>query len=239
MNDETRALWEAVDQITKPTTRRLFRTDGEWLRELADDPAATVCDVAAYRAATVTHASVPSLWAQAEMALTTGADETGRGGSRLAERTPADLDLMEMMATVKDVVALQLQGRRIKARATVPEQCRQLAAHVAGHEPDHVEWWTFRFAQWARGLAHYLKAVDTGPKPVRLRNAACPLCKTRQVTIDTDLGPVVAPPLLVDFTGGFIRAAQCTACSGTWWRGDDLMQLADLLDTPETQQVAQ
>jgi hypothetical protein len=235
-----RGLWAAVDLITKPTSRKVDRgSDADWLEELRSDTTMRFCDVQAYRAATLAYGTVPSLWEQATWALTTGSESSGgSNASPLAMRSPADLDLMEIMATVREVIALQLDGRKIHARTTVPEQVRQLAAHVVGHEPQHVAWWEFRFAQWARLLGVYLQAVDTGPKPIRLRTP-CPLCKTRQVTIESDNGPVVVPPILVDFENGWIRAATCTACTAVWWRGDDLNALADLLDTPTSTVVAE
>lgn len=227
------ALWEAVDSITKPTQQRVDREpdEADWLRDLADDPTLTVCDVATYRAATVSFGEVPSLWRQAETALQTGM-EAGEGGNRtpLRERSPADLDLMETMLTIRESMAWQLPGRGIVPRGGVPTQMRQLAAHVATNEPQHVAWWTYRFAQWSRMLARYLRAVETGPKPVRLRNAPCPECGTRQITLPTDDGPKVVPPILIDFTeAGWIRAATCSACMATWWRGEDLHRLADRL----------
>jgi uncharacterized protein with PIN domain len=118
---------------------------------------------------------------------------------------------------------------------------RQLAAHVTTHEPQHVEWWAYRFGQWARMLAVYLRAIDTGPRPVRLRNLPCPECTATQVLVDTEQGEVVAPPIMVDFVNGWIRAAQCTACGHAWWRGQDLWDLARAeahRDTPDPADVA-
>lgn len=231
---DVRALWDAVDRLTKPTRQRLDREPEEaaWLRDLADDPTLTVCDVATYRAATVSWGEVPSLWVQAELALQTGM-EAGEGGSRtpLRERSPADLDLMETILTIRESMAWQLPGRGVTPRGGIPEQMRQLASYVAAHEPEHVEWWTYRFDQWARLLARYLRAIETGPRPVRLRNAPCPQCGVRQIVLPTDEGPKVVPPILIDFTGdGWIRAATCSACLSTWWRGDDLGRLARLLE---------
>lgn len=227
-----RKLWDAVDRITSPSKARVPREeDADWLQSLSDDPTLRVCDVAAYRAATAGWADVPSLWDQATWALTTGNETSGGNPSPLASRSPADLDLMEMMLTIREVIGLQLDGRRITAKATVPLQMRQLAAHVVTHEPEHVAWWEYRFASWARQLGVYLKAVETGPKPVRLR-CACPLCKTRQITIEENGEEKVVPPILIDFVNGWIRAATCLACTAVWWRGNELGELAALLDTP-------
>lgn len=236
----TAELWSAVDQLTKATHIRIERhRDAD---ELAEATAhLSFCLVADPRYG-ASHGVVPSLWEQAEIALETGREQqTAGGGAPLAERSPADLDLMEQMLTIRETMPYQLAGRGITPRATIPEQIRQLAAHIATHEPQHVEWWAYRLGQWARLLGTYLHAIDVGPRPVRLRNAPCPLCKTRQVTLDTDQGPVVTGPILVDFVNGWIRAATCTACTATWWRGDELNELADALarqDTPDVEIVA-
>jgi hypothetical protein len=223
----TEALWLAVDSLTKPTTRRINRERlAEWLETLATGPDASPRELAAYRAATVTHGVIPSLWAQAEAALTTGSETVEGQPSPLASRSPADLDLMDTMLTIRESLAWQLPGRGIKPKPGVPAQMRQLAAHVAGHEPQHVDWWTYRFAQWARVLGVYLQAIETGPKPVRLRGLPCPKCRARTVIDEKDQGPVVAPAIVVDFINGYIRAAQCKACAHTWWRGDSLWDLA-------------
>jgi hypothetical protein len=233
---DSSALWVEVDRITKPTQRRVDREpeSADWLAGLADDPTLLVCDVAAYRAATASWGEVPSLWRQAELALQTGREQQEGGGSPLAQRSPADLDLMELLLTIRESMAWQLPGRGITPRDGIPAQIRQLAAHVTTNEPQHVAWWTYRFGQWARMLGTYLRAIDVGPKPVRLRNAPCPVCRTRQVTLETDLGEIVVPPILIDFENGWIRAATCTACSAVWWRGNELGELATLLERSDT-----
>ena len=236
MSTETEALWSAVDAITKPTKRKLDRSpEAEWLEALRHDPDITVCDVATYRAATLAYGEIPSLWDQATWALTTGSEQTEGGGQTpLRERSPADLNLMETMADIREAVKLQLEGRNVRPEGTTPAQMRRLASTLIRlGNTEHVEWWTFRFAQWARVLATYLQAVDRAPKPVRLRNAPCPLCRTRQVVVVEDGERKVYPPILIDFEGGWIRAARCQACGHAWFRGNDLGQLADMLDGAE------
>lgn len=233
MSDTNDALWTAVDAITKPTRRKVDRdTDADWLHELRDGTGITLCDVAAYRAATLAYGEIPSLWDQATWALTTGSEQTEGGGQTpLRERSPADLNLMETMSDIREAVRLQLEGRNVKPEGTVPQQMRRLASTLVRlGNSEHVEWWTFRFSQWARVLMTYLQALDRMPKPVRLRNAPCPLCRTRQVTVVEDGERKVYPPILIDFEDGWIRAAQCTACGAAWFRGNDLGQLANLLE---------
>lgn len=233
--DTTRALWDAVDGLTKPTSRKVGRdiNDADWLWELANDPTLTVCDVAAYRAATLAYGHIPALWDQAQWALTTGLESGGSGSSPLRERSPADLDLMETMLTVRETILTQLQGRGLQPRHEVKAQMRQLTAYLVTNGPaEHVEWWTFRFAQWGRLITNHLNAADHAPKPVHLRNTACPECSTRQVTItDKDSSEKrVFPAILIDFENDMIRAAWCQACGYAWFRGDQLGELANLVD---------
>lgn len=222
----TAALWNAVDALTKPTTQRVTREEQvvEWLEELHASRGR--CDIATYRATLVSHGTIPSLWEQAEAAITTGSEQREGGGSPLAARSPADLDLMEIVLTIRESMAWQLPGRGVTPKPSIPEQMRQLASYVVAHEPQHVDWWTYRFAQWARLLAVYLHAVEMGPRAVRLRHLPCPKCAATSTKVETEQGEVIAPPIMVDFVDGWIRAAQCSECGFAWWRGQDLWDLA-------------
>lgn len=229
---DTERLWAAVDQLTKPTTQAITRTtEDDWHAEMvaAQYEAHTnagFCRIADHRAITTRHGTIPSLWEQARAAVTTGTEQAGGNPSPLAARSPADLDLMETVLTIRESMAWQLTGRNIKPRPGMTAQFRQLAAHIITHEPQHIHWWTYRFEQWARLLSVYLHAVETERRPIRLRGLPCPKCAAKQVLIDTDQGEIVAPPIVIDFVNGAVRAAQCTACAYTWWRGQDLWDLA-------------
>jgi hypothetical protein len=226
MSDTTDRLWTAVDAITQPTTRRIHRAP----LELFDDPELTYCRLDQYQAATLAYGKIPPLWDQATWAVfgTEAGDGSG-GRSPLRERTPADLDLMETLLTIRESMAWQLKGRNVKPRDGMKAQMRQLASHLATHEPQHVEWWAYRFEQWARLLRTHLNALDNGPRDRYIRNTPCPLCKTRQVTIERDGDRRLVPTLVVDFVDGIIRAASCQACGHAWFRGEPLNQLADTL----------
>jgi len=235
---ESRALWDAVDLITKATKRKADRDfdNAEWLWQLANDPTLTYCDVEAYRAATLAYGEIPALWDQAEWALTTGSEMTEGGGSSLRERSPADLDLMETMLTIRETIWTQLEGRSIPPKDGAKARVRQLASHLVTNGPvEHVEWWTFRFAQWSRLLLTHLNALDHVAKNVYLRNTACPACQTRQVTrLDPATGERrVTPAILIDFADDLIRAAQCQQCGHAWFRGDELERLAQIIN-PES-----
>lgn len=238
-HDPVIAIWASVDAITEARRVPVERAaDPDWLLEMANHRGYGVCDVAAHAAATARWATIGSLWDQSTTALTTGSEQTG-GGRPLRERSPADLDLMEIRSIIKHTTRLELAQRGVPAPKTskgLPAefQVRELRrlASLTTQDPDDVWWWEYRFAQWSRLLETYLHAVERQAKPVRLR-APCPLCKTRQMRVDVDGEAMVVAPLLIDFRDGWIRAATCQACGATWFRGDQLGELAGLLDTPD------
>ena len=47
----------------------------------------------------------------------------------------------------------------------------------------------------------------------------------------------MAPPLVIDFRDGAVRAAECTACAAVWWRGPDLEALALELAGPKVSEA--
>ncbi len=206
MSEATSAVWIAVDLLTKQSHRTIHHDDGSR-----------------------TDAVVPSLWDQATGALQIGLESTGGSRGPLCERSPVDVDLMEVRSIIAGTTVHELATRRLKPRPTVPRQLRQLATHVIGHEPAELWWWEYRFSSWAHMLSTYLHTYDRQPQPVRLRNSPCPHCDVRQVRIETEDGPRVVPALVIDFRDGYVRAAECSACGFLWWRGQDLERLAELL----------
>lgn len=244
--DEAEKLWRAVDGITKPTRRKIDRDAeaeadlaAELLHDLAYNPTRVVCSILEKQRAdrlaadmTSAYGEIPALWDQAEWALTTGSEMQEGGCSPLRERSPADLDLMETMLTIRETLAAQLEGRGQKPKDGPKAQMRQLAAYLVGHGPQqHVEWWTYRIDQWRRLLLTHLNAADHAPKPVRLRNSTCPNCQQRAVVdIRDDGSRLVVPALIIDFTAdGYVRAAQCGNCQRAWFRGAEMEKLADML----------
>lgn len=176
-----------------------------------------------------THALVPSLWQQATEATRASSEQGARGGSA-SERNIVDLTLLEARSLICERTAAWLRARSLTPSSKgTAAQIRQLAAHVVTHDVDELWWWEYRFGSWARLLQTLLATSARKPQSVRLRNSACPQCSARQVTIESDDGPLVAPALRVDFRDGYVRAAQCSSCEAMWWRGDDLARLADLL----------
>lgn len=246
---DTGPLWVAVDRLTKPSRVQVQRaTDAEWL---ADSTALITqiqagrrdgaCSVAAYRAAagmreaaTTRWATVPSLWDQSTVALTGG--EIGGGDSKpLRERSPADLDLMEIRALIRDTTRHELEARGAKTGKypngeRVPFQQTEMRALavLVGAEPDGLWWWVYRFDQWGRLLETYLHAAEHHPNTTRLRNTACPECAARHATVETEDGMKVVPALCIDFTSdGYVRAAECSNCGHAWFRGREMERLAE------------
>lgn len=251
----TADLWGAVDRLTLPTRIPVERAvDADWLIDVAVEQAdiATgrrdgACSVPAYRAAiaraaaaTTATASVPGLWQQAIDALGTGTEGSeGSPSVPLRERSPADLDLMEIMGQVRDAVRSEFArlGRPLPSGWTVGvSEIRELAELVTVNAAE----WAARFASWGRALETYLHAARSQPKPFRLRSTPCPLCKTEWVRINerglADAnGDRLGRPIKVDFAAGKVRAAVCEACGVGWFRGADLHRLAALIGaTPDT-----
>jgi hypothetical protein len=200
-------VWEAVDALTKPSTRPVLRDDD-----------------------TKVWAIVPSLWQQVTLALVLDRQQGSTyGGSLASERSPLDLDLLALRELITRTTTRGLVERRQRLRVSTPARLRQLAAYVITNEPDDLWWWAYRFRSWVAHLSVALAVGDHRPNSVRLRNAPCPSCGARSVTVPGDDGPKVAPPLVIDFRGDVVRAAECAACGRLWWRGSDLSALAEQL----------
>lgn len=166
--------------------------------------------------------TTPSLWDQLGEA-TRASTETVNGRSSV-HRLPIDAELVDLQQEITITCRDALYGLGLRPRSNVPEALRLLATT---NGIDHDTWTSYirRFthrATRALGLA--------GPMPRRIRGASCPDCDTTRTQItSTDGEPQTVPPLLIDFTDGLVRAVTCTACGATWFRGTDLIELADTL----------
>lgn len=239
---DTTGLWTAVDGITRATTQHLHRDALKDVLEAVAAAPVTFCRVDDYRAATVTHGKVPSLWEQAEMALTTGSESSGGKPSPLATRSPADMDLMEIMLTIRESVSDNLVGRKLASvdvafslHADPCKQIRQLVAHIVSHEPDNVDWWTYRVEQWRRLLETYLKAVETGPKAMRLR-VRCPTCRCEYLSVDDPNGgesKIQIRPIVAIYRDHWFRCFECQSCTSTWFAGDGVHLLKEEIAADE------
>lgn len=174
---------------------------------------------------------VVSLWEQMGDAIQAGADRRAGAGGPLAERSPGDLDIMEVMQLVTATVHLELTRYGKTARPTLPESLRLLAVTIAADEAADVDWWAYRVESWSHLAQHFLgQSLAEKTQPKRLRDTPCPQCHIDYVQVEIDDGPAQARPLLVDFVGLMVRAVECTACAKAWFRGEDLYDLGALID---------
>jgi hypothetical protein len=259
MSDETLAVWTPVDRLTQPTRQKVQRAgdrewvDGaqQWLGDVSEQQGG-VCHVPTYRrvtadftAATAGYASIPSLWDQATIALQSPETQVGHGSKPLRERSVADLNLIEIRATIRDMTRHHLAKRGVRTKQGGTgrpvefdqAEIRRLASLVTAEPAEKLAEWAHLFGQWARALENYLQATEHQVRPVRLRNSACPTCRTKQCTIVQDGERIVVPALVIDFRDGHVRAATCTACGDAWFRGEDMEWLALVLGVGLPQQV--
>lgn len=250
------SLWDAVDKLVAPSRVKLERQQaGEWLTELAGQTDG-YCDLPSYKSATVVWATVPSLWDQSSLALYGSEAANGRGSKPLRERSVADLNLIEIRNQVIEAIRWETEliaGEVISGEFKTTE-VRHLASLIGSKKPDATDLWASKLTSWANALETYLNAGEHEAKPVRIRDSACPTCKTAQVTIDWkghvapfnidedhhDGDRQVVAALVVRFRDGLVQAAVCEACGDSWFRGDDLEWLARTLgihglDTPSAE----
>lgn len=230
MTDST-ALWLAVDRLVEPQHVQMDRSgdlDESW------DKGRGWCDVAAYRAATTRNGVIPSLWDQAEAAVSGKGDGDGaRGAVPARERSIADWELIEHLASVRESVRLfaveygdkpKPQGEPFHARLEI----RHLASLMVAKEPaDQLRFHTYRVEQWGRVLARLLNQSE-GPKPCRPR-VRCVECGSGMIAVQnpesTDpadrvmVWPVVITHMRVGDTF-VVRGGQCDACGFWWWPSD-------------------
>lgn len=200
-------VWRAVNEITLPNKKRLIRDNG-----------------------TVVWSEEPSLWDQLSEALV----DHSEGGTRgvPGSRPPLDMDIAEWRHTVADLTADALVGHEKAMRETVPESVRLLASTVVSTtESDLIDEWRKTFRLWARQARTMMGQVVL-PRPIR--GAACPSCQVRYVQIDTTEGKMRRPALSIVFHEQLVRHAECLSCRTTWWRGEALHTLAEMIaDGPE------
>jgi hypothetical protein len=238
----TGGLW-AVDRIAGtqghiPVDRA---TDPIWLDTYRNDITGTFCRVDAYRAATTRHGTIPSLWDQSTLALF-GGEVGGEAGGKLAEeRSPADLDLLEIRSQIRHGVreerarllngAKDPLGLRHRADGTRPEfqpskELRSLSSLLITHDPRLIDWWAHRLTSWGNALETYLNVKERAAQPFGLRGVPCPECLVRRVIAEDNGTRVERPALTVEVRNGMPRAAVCAACGSTWFAGDQLAALA-------------
>lgn len=239
----TEQLWAAIDAITKPTSKPVFREGaGDLINDLADREKG-LCHVAEYRNSMVGHGTIPSLWEQAEMALYKTGETLDGNRSPLATRSPADVALMEIMLTVREQLAAYFSDldEPVPASSAVPAKLRHLASDVIRNKPNLVDEWTYRIGQFRRLLETHLQALDRGPRPMRLRTR-CPVCKTGHLTIEDPDGAIgkdgkplrlLIRPILAVYRDHWFRCFECEACLTTWFAGSGVHDLKALIEADD------
>lgn len=228
---DTTALWAAVDRLVEPTRVKLDRdsTDAEpW------DIGGVLCNVAAYRAATITRGHVPSLWDQGTLG---GASDGQRAATPARERSVADWDLLEHRNAIIESVRLftveygdkaKPVGEPFRARTEI----RHLASLMIRNEPpDQLRFMVYRVEQWARTMARLLNQL--GEPATRRIRVCCANCHSGMILIDNPdpaalypddmlrVWPVRITHVRLDDGSVAVRGAECDAC-GQWWWPDEL-----------------
>lgn len=240
------ALWAAVDAITKPTSMRVWRDDlpGDLLNDLSERKQGW-CDVPTYRNSTSGHGTVPSLWDQAEMALYKTGETQDGNRSPLATRSPADVALMEVMLSMRELIAefFKQDDKPVPSSSDLPRELRHMASEILRHNT-HVDVWAYRIEQFRRLLETHLQAIDRGPKPMRLRTR-CPTCRTEFITVEDPEGnlgkdgkplKLVLRPILAVYRDRWFRCFECQSCTSTWFAGAGVHQLHKEIQDDEDQQ---
>lgn len=198
-------LRKAVTGLIDPARKRLMLDDGSviWAIEM-------------------------SLWDQLADALATGTEQGTHGVP--ASRPPCDVDIAELRRDVEAQVETELLRLRKPRRDTVEESARALAALIASQtDEDLIEWWELRFRRWGRRAQTLLGEIT---RPRGIRGAQCPNCEVTWVNQPGADGSVRVAALTIVFHERRVRHAECLHCRRTWWRGEELLQLADILSTP-------
>jgi hypothetical protein len=215
-------LWASVDELTKPRHVKLLRDDG-----------------------TADWTTLPSLWWQLEDAGVGMGDSGGGAGSASRYRAPGSVECMQLCYDIRDTVLDALIShedqdtalwlvRGEQPRMLVPEAIRHLASLItAVGDDDLTGWWTYRVRSWSRQIINTLRLTDQ-PQPRRIRDTQCVTCGSTHVTIDQGSGPEWVPALLIEFQGALVRAASCSACGSNWFRGQELVELAEMIRVHRT-----
>lgn len=250
-------LWSAVDQLTKPRHVKLLRDEGsaDWttvpsLWWQLEDAVTGVGDAGGeggassrYRSpgsidclqlyADIRDTVVDALLGHEQKPRTVG--EPPAVVAAAQHRRAAAVAQRRAYATYGIADDSPLVDVPERWRVLVPDSLRALASLLAAvADDDLTAWWTERVRSWSRQITNTLRLSEQ-PQPRRIRDTACPTCAATHVTLDQGSGPERVPALLIDFHGALIRAASCSACGSNWFRGSELLDLADMLDATRRQ----
>lgn len=176
---------------------------------------------------TATTALLPSLLARLDGATGSGSVRHGRRSA--SGRSPANLDILDMVSRLRLTVArwetqlaARLEGPRYRggqlwSPCPLADRLRRLPA---------LPWPDGDDTRLARVLGRLADSADRLLTPAELpvwrlvRDTACPRCLYRVVlAVDEDGATVRVPTLMVEFDGsGRVQAITCSVCWAGWWR---------------------
>lgn len=195
-------LWLAVDKLTNPTRRRIYRDTGRMTySELVN---------------------IPSLWDQLVEAVGSGAGGKARGVQR--SKPPCDASALSLTVEIADAVRAGCVGLRIKPRGDVPRDLRSAVSGTIRLQDDEAN---ARLLSVLRGWVARIKtAVRNDPDaPWRMHGAACRVCQSTSVqSWDDDGEETRIPALVVHSRGGVIDSVSCDFC-GSKLVGQDLARI--------------
>jgi hypothetical protein len=238
-------LWAAVDGLVKPRHVKLLRDTGaaDWTtvpplwQQLE---AALTCGMESGKAARSTVHRVPLNVGAYELAADirdilvdalAGHDEKPLRDGPTTKQLAA-IAAQRAAERTYGLYVIELTPLPPQGRILVPASLRHLASIVTAiGDEDLIGWWIYRVTSWSRQIIHVLR-LEEAPQPRRIRDTSCPMCAATHVTTRNPDGEKIREPaLLIDFTDGMVRAASCSACGASWFRGDALVDLADLIAT--------
>lgn len=193
-------LANAVNELTKPITRKIHRDGGRW--------------------ETVT---APSLLDQLREARYGGVGTSG-AGRWSGSGSPLDLSAHLLLDTITTGTAYRLHTLRISQRSTPESALAALVAQIGSQgDPQAIKDTTDVIGKWVSGARRLLAGTAN---PRYLRGLACPACDTTNIITAQDGDRVITPAIRLDTRDdGRVTAAVCGHC-GSWWDWSELENLA-------------
>lgn len=207
-------LWRWVDALTQPQRHRLHRENG-----------------------TVEHLTLPCLLDQLEADLSATGSDSGRGG-KPGSRPPVNVTVLSLLGEMDAVLSDAITGEGLTRRDTLAGKLRAIAAHIAGSDPDVLEWWTGIVRGWTGDVRACLPEPEEGGSTRLIRGMPCPTCRTWTIERTDGTDVYRDPALVLVFNNRYVRYALCRACGENWARGDRLIALADTAGMPAVQERA-
>jgi RNase P subunit RPR2 len=182
--------------------------------------------------------TIPSIWTQLEGSARWSG--SGSGGGAYGSRPTIATGVVSLII---DIATAAVEGAMEHAgvnRKTVPGNLRAIAADLpnstSDSKQDQITWWVKSLHKWINAAKIELHTDPDLPR--NLRGTQCPDCGADTVTTGEGTDKVRTSALTVVWTctpgdqhkvtaDWTIRAIECRACQGTWFRGTDLDALVD------------